>query len=142
MNTHFIGKITEQQVILSFLKRGYQVSQPVVNDCRYDIIIDINNRLYRIQIKTSRLGKDNAYIEFTTRSSHTNTKGTINKSYNIQEIDYFATYWDNQCYIIPVDECGKESQRLRLLPPINGNQHGTKYAKNYTIEKFLETLSD
>lgn len=142
MNTHFIGKITEQQVILSFLKRGYQVSQPVVNDCRYDIIIDINNRLYRIQIKTSRLGKDNAYIEFTTRSSHTNTKGTINKSYNIQEIDYFATYWDNQCYIIPVSECGKESQRLRLLPPINGNQHGTKYAKNYTIEKLLETLSD
>ena len=50
LNTHFQGKTTEMQVALAFLQKGYQVSQPLVSDSRYDFIIDINGKLLKIMI--------------------------------------------------------------------------------------------
>lgn len=141
LNTHFQGKITEMKVATAFLEKGYQVSQPLVSSSRYDFIVDINGKLIRLQVKSSQ-NKDNSYIEFATSSSHTNTNTTINHSYTNQEIDYFATYYENQCYVISVDECGSRAQRLRISPPKNGNQRGSKFLKDYTLEKFLETLND
>lgn len=140
LNTHFLGKITELQVAEAFLQRGFQVCQPLVSDSRYDFIVDINGRLLKIQVKTSHSEDDEAYIVFATSSSHTNTERTVNKSYSANEIDYFATFYGGQCYVMSVKEVAKRSQRLRLLPPKNGNQHQIKFAENYTLDKFLETL--
>lgn len=142
MNTHFQGKTTEMQVALAFIQKGYQVSQPLISDSRYDFIVDINSQLLRLQVKTCRIFESEGYIDFATSSSHTNTQGTINHSYTDKEIDYFATFYNNQCYIISVNECGSRSQRLRITPPKNGNQRGSKMLENYTIDKFLETLID
>ena len=99
LNTHFQGKITEIQVAKAFLELGYQVSQPLVPDSRYDFIVDIKGKLLKIQVKTSHLAEDKSYFEFATSTSHTNTKGTINHSYTPDEIDYFATFYENECYI-------------------------------------------
>ena len=140
LNTHFLGKITELQVAEAFLQRGFQVCQPLVSDSRYDFIVDINGRLLKIQVKTSHSEDDEAYIVFATSSSHTNTERTVNKSYSANEIDYFATFYGGQCYVMSVKDSAKRSQRLRLLPPKNGNQHQIKFAENYTLDKFLETL--
>lgn len=138
MNTHFQGKITELQVAEQLLSNNIQVSQPLVSDSRYDFIIDINNVLLKIQVKTSQVAKDNSYFQFATSSSHTNTKRTFNRSYNSNEIDYFATIYENQCYIIPYSDCGVRNQRLRLKPGKNTNKRGTKYAEDYTLNKFIE----
>lgn len=140
LNTHFIGKTTELLVATEFLKRGYQVSQPLVSDSRYDFIIDIKGKLLRFQVKTSHAEDDNSYIIFATSSSHTNTERTINKSYSANEIDYFVTYYEGQCYVISVNEAANRYQRLRFKPPKNGNQKNIKFAENYTLDKFLETL--
>lgn len=140
LNTHFLGKITELQVAEAFLQRGFQVCQPLVSDSRYDFIVDINGKLLKIQVKTSHPDDDKAYIVFATSSSHTNTERTVNKSYSANEIDYFATFYGGQCYVMSVKDAAKRSQRLRLLPPKNGNQHQIKFAENYTLDKFLETL--
>ena len=141
MNTHFQGRLTELQVAEAFLSRGYQVSQPLVSDSRYDFIVDINHKLLRIQVKTSQISDDGGYILFATSSSHTNTHRTINLNYSADEIDYFATVHNGECYLISVNEAARRSQRLRLLPPKNGNQKNIKFASNYTIEKFLATLA-
>ena len=53
-NTNFKGKITELKIITHFLELGYAVSQPLMQDSKYDCIIDVAGRLYKIQIKTSR----------------------------------------------------------------------------------------
>ena len=77
LNTHFQGEITELQVAEAFLTLGYQVCKPLVSDSRYDFIVDINHKLYRIQVKTSSLSPDGDYIEFKTQSYHTNTQKTV-----------------------------------------------------------------
>jgi hypothetical protein len=134
LSTHFQGKITELQVANAFLELGFQVSQPLVSDSRYDFIVDINGKLLKIQVKTFRLGENGEYFIFTTSTSHTNTKGTINCSYSKDEIDYFATMYDGDCYIISISECGKREQRLRIKPTKNGQTVGIKFAKDYMLK--------
>jgi hypothetical protein len=135
ISSHYKGKITELGVAQSFLRLGYQVCEPLVSDSRYDLIVDINGKLFKIQVKTSSLKEDGAFFEFCTSSSHTNTNRTINRSYTSQEIDYFATMFEERCYIIPVEECGSRSQRLRLLPTKNGQKKNIMFAEDYLIEK-------
>ena len=133
-STHFQGKITELQVANSFLELGYQVCQPLVSDSRYDFIVDINGKLLKIQVKTSSLAEDESYFEFATSTSHTNSRGTVNHSYTEEEIDYFATMYNNECYLIKVNECGKREQRLRLKPTKNNQTVGIKFAKDYKLK--------
>ena len=110
LSTHFVGEITEQQVVLEFLKLGIMVSKPLVQSSKYDYIVDINNKLYKIQIKTGTL-KENSHIDFATSTSHTNSQGTKNISYTSDDVDFFATMFDNQCYLVPISLCGKRNQR-------------------------------
>lgn len=139
LNSHFIGEITEQQVAIEFLKLGYLVSKPLVQSSRYDFIVDINHKLYKIQVKTGTL-KEDAYIEFATSTSHTNTKGTINLTYSENDVDFFATMYEGECYLIPFQACNKRSQRLRIIPTKNGQIKGVTFAKDYHLKDIVEKL--
>lgn len=139
LNSHFIGEITEQQVILAFLQQGILLSKPLVQSSRYDFIADINNHLYKIQVKTGTF-KENAYLEFATSTSHTNTQGTLNISYTANDVDYFATIYENQCYLIPYELCGKRAQRIRFVPTKNKQTQGILFAKDFKLEDVIKTL--
>ena len=139
LNSHFRGEITEQQVAIEFLKLGYLVSKPLVQSSRYDFIVDINHKLYKIQVKTGTL-KEDSYIEFATSTSHTNTKGTINLTYSAEDVDFFATMYEEQCYLIPRENCGNRNQRLRLVPTKNGQTKGITFAKDYHLEDIIQGL--
>ncbi len=139
LNSHFKGEITEQQVSLEFLKLGYLVSKPLVQSSRYDFIVDVNHKLYKIQVKTSRL-RENTFIEFATSTSHTNTNRTLNISYSKNDVDFFATMYEGRCYLIPFEDCGKRSQRLRIIPAKNGQTYGIKFLKDYQLKDVLEKM--
>lgn len=134
LSTHFQGEITELEVAESFLKLGYQVCKPLVSDSRYDFIVDIDHKLYRIQVKTASLSQDEDYIEFHTESSHTNTKCTIYHTYSAEDIDYFATMYNHQCYLVPIEKVGSRSFRLRLKPTKNGQTKNINFAENFKLE--------
>ena len=140
LSSHFIGEITEQQVALEFLKMGYLVSKPLVQSSKYDFILDVNHKLYKIQVKTSAPKEEDAYIEFATSTSHTNTRGTINLSYSEEDVDFFATMYNNECYLIPYSMCGKRAQRLRLVPTKNGQTKGILFAKDFHLEDIVKNL--
>lgn len=135
LNTHFRGEITELQVAESFLKLGYQVCKPLVSDSRYDFIVDIDHNLYRIQVKTASLSEDGDWIEFRTQSSHTNTKKTIYHTYSEKDIDYFATVYNHQCYLVPVTITGSRAFKLRLKPTKNGQVKNINFAENFKLEE-------
>lgn len=139
LSSHFIGEITEQQVALEFLKLGILISKPLVQSSKYDFIADINKKLYKIQVKTGTF-KENAYLEFATSTSHTNTRGTLNLSYSADDVDFFATIYENQCYLIPFKLCGTRSQRIRFVPTKNGQTKGVLFAKDFKLEDIIKTL--
>ena len=141
LSSQFKGEITELQVAQSFLSFGIQVCKPLVTDCRYDFIVDINHNLIRIQVKTCSLEKiEDGYISFVTRSTYINTQKTVSHPYTKEEIDYFATFFNNQCYVIPVEKGGVTRFRLRIAPTKNGQTKNINFAEDYTLEKFLASM--
>ena len=77
-NTLKVGMITELECIKAFIDLGYHCSIPYGDCARYDVVVDIDNTLYRIQCKTSRWSTDTAKekvaFEISTRTTTTNTK--------------------------------------------------------------------
>ena len=134
------GKVTESLVLSYILNLGHSVSIPFGDKDRYDQIWDINGKLLRIQVKTARLNEkeknptQNVSIRFSCKST---INGKRHK-YNSTEIDYFATYWDNQVYLIPVAECSFE--KVLRFTSSQPNQSSICWAKDYTVEEVLKRL--
>lgn len=134
------GNITELECLLAFVKNGYKVSIPYGEDCRYDLVVDIHNHLCRIQCKTSHaLTNPEDGFKLKTQSVVITTHGTKQSKYSETEIDFFATMYEGQCYLIPVAECGHE-KTLRFRYPANGQKKGVSLAENYTLEKMVEHI--
>lgn len=134
------GNLTELQCLTAFIEQGCGVSIPYGDNSKYDFIADIDGQLLKIQVKTSSLKDENA-IKFSCRTTHLNCKGVINERYSSDEIDFFATYWDNQCYLIPISECSVE-KTLRFAPTKSGQTKGITFAKDYTLEKQLQKVKE
>jgi hypothetical protein len=130
------GNLTELQCLMSFYELGHKVSIPYGENCRYDFILDVNGTLLKIQVKTSKFVSEDCF-EFSARSTRVNANGNYSKSYTKEEIDYFATYYNGKCYLIPVEECGS-SKKLRFDYPKNGQKKGINLAKDYELDKMLK----
>ena len=135
--TKIKGLTTELQCQISFTQLGYNVSVPLSEDCRYDFIADIEGKLLRVQVKTCR--EENNGIVFNTRSTHLSAQGSVQHSYSEEDIDVFATYYNNQCYLIPVGQCGISSKKL-LFKKNSCNQTGDLLS-DYTLLKTLSKIS-
>ena len=96
------GQITELRVQEEFLRYGFEVSIPVYNVSRYDMLVDTGNEILKIQIKTSRINNESARDSFIF--SCFSDAGRYTKN----DVDYFATVWKDKVYLIPFDETSKE----------------------------------
>lgn len=134
------GNITELEVLTYITKLGYQVSIPFGDRERYDQIWDIKGKLLRVQVKTSRLIDDErSGIKFSCRSN-TKVGGKIQHArYTKDEIDYFATFFEGKCYVVPVEQTSTE-KTLRFKPPKNGQKKGISLAEHYLVEEVLKSL--
>ena len=122
------------------MEKGCGVSIHYGDNSKYDFIADVDGRLFKIQVKTSSLKDENA-IKFSCRATHVNCKGIKNERYLSSEVDFFATYWENQCYIIPINECSVE-KTLRFAPPKSGQIKGISFAQEYEIAKQLQKIKE
>lgn len=136
------GNITEISCMLECIKLGYNVSIPY-GDCeRYDFIVDINNHLYRVQVKTANDSHiEDGYITFRCSNSTTKEGKNHQHVYTSNEIDFFATFYDGKCYLVPVGHC-TSSKSLRFTPPKNGQMEGISFAKDYELKEVVKNYSN
>lgn len=138
------GNLTELECITELTRLGYVVSIPFGEDSRYDCIVDINNKLYRIQCKTSseQINDDNVVVGIhfkTCRQSGNRASITTRMKYSKDEIDFFATSYKGKCYLVPVEECSNE-KLLRIIPPKNGQTKGVSFLKDYEASEVISRL--
>jgi hypothetical protein len=133
------GNLTELQCITSFYELGHKVSIPYGENSRYDFIADIQGILIRVQVKTCKLSDDGSSISFPCRSTRVNSNGCYHRLYTKEEIDYFCTYYNGKCYLVPVTECSKV-KILRFLPTKNNQKDGVNYAQDYELSVQVQKL--
>lgn len=129
-----IGNITELQCMLSFIELGYAVSIPYGSKERYDFVVDINGKLLRIQCKKCTFSYHKKYdvIKFKT-SVYSRGKGQL--KYKESELDYFCTYYNNNCYLIPYEDCKATSKTLYLndFSGVKENDLAEKYELKHVL---------
>ena len=135
LSTNIKGSLTELKCQTYFLELGYVVSIPI-SPLRYDFILDTGTELLKVQVKTCNNNNPDV-LTFATKSSHYKKEGYERTNYK-NEIDYFCTYYDNQCYLIPIEECGSSEKKLRLVPTKNGQVKNICFAKDYIAKEVLE----
>ena len=130
------GLTTELQCQLYFTQLGYNVLTPLGEDCRYDMIVDFDGILCRIQVKTCHINDNETGIAFSTKSSINGTQ----KTYSKEEIDYFATFYNNKCYLVRVEECS--SQKTLSFSKQKVNQEKVSFIEDYEAEKQIEKITN
>lgn len=140
-NTKRIGNLTELACLTRLYEIGCAISIPFGNSEKYDAIIDWNNKLYKIQIKHANEHIDEEgkidYISINCQWQGHNANGYKKHNYQANEIDYFATFYNGECYLIPQNECSSAKQ-LRITPPKNNQRKGITFLEN---QKALEVLT-
>lgn len=135
------GNLTEMQCMTAFMAHNCGVCIPFGDNSKYDFIADVDGQLLKIQVKTaSKLVEDDA-IMFYCRSTHVNCAGVKNSKYTSKDIDYFATYWDGVCYLVPVSECSN-AKTLRFSYPKHGQIKGINLANDYRLDRQLNLLKE
>ena len=124
MNTTQKGDITEQKFILYCLEHCIPILKPIGNNLPYDFVIEYDNKLLKVQIKTCRKSSDEV-ITFNTRSCSKNYNEIIQDDY-IGKIDYFATIFDNKCLFIPINSAAKGEHRIYMGETPKKTQHSYK----------------
>jgi hypothetical protein len=74
-NTSEKGEITESIVLARLVQWGYECLLPWGHDHRYDIAIDDNGKLVRIQCKTARYIEKWGCLEFNTAITYARVGG-------------------------------------------------------------------
>jgi hypothetical protein len=83
---NYIGCYGETLFFAECIKRGYNVSKPILDSSVYDCIVDTHSGLYKVQIKST--GKEPSDGESNIKINIQNSQ----KDYSIELIDYFAVY--------------------------------------------------
>lgn len=138
IDTRVTGELTELKCQLYCLEKGYIVSKPILDNARYDMLLDYNNKIYRVQIKTSRwMSEEHEGIVFNCKSQHSISGGNKIMKYTPDEIDFFMTEFENEYYLIPCDK-SKSEMRLRFKPTKNNQDHKAYFAKDYKFEEVIK----
>jgi hypothetical protein len=127
-----VGQRTEAIVLAALVRRGYRVLTPFGTNHRYDLAIDLGDRVLRAQCKTGRLR--GGAILFHARSIRSNTRGTYCRTYE-NEIDLFLVYCPqtDRVYSVPVEEATSTVGALRVAPTANGQAKRIRWAKDYEL---------
>ena len=98
---------------------------------RYDLVVDVNGRFVRAQVKTGRI-RDGAVL-FRGESIRCNMNGTHRRTYG-DEIDVFVVYVPEtgRIYVVPSGEVGTVGT-LRLEPPANNQSAKVRWAADYEL---------
>jgi hypothetical protein len=99
--------------------------------------------LFKVQCKHANEKRDEtgevAYIQLKTTWQSHNSHGWVINQYTADDIDFFATFYQGNCYLIPIDEC-TQTKVLRLKSPKNGQIHGVNFISDYLAEKIIAQL--
>ena len=135
-NTTRKGEITESAILARLIQLGYRCLIPWGHDNRYDIAIDDEGKLVRVQCKTARYIEEGGCMAFNTDITYARVGGKphIRKGYK-GEADYFGVYSPDtgKVYLVPVDDTPSSEATLRLYPAKNNQQKGVRWAQDYEI---------
>ena len=86
------GDIAEQAVILKALEMGWEVLRPIGDRLPYDLVIDIEGKLIKIQVKCAWYDQAKNNYVVDTRRTKTNRRQMLRERYQASDFDFAILY--------------------------------------------------
>jgi len=114
MNSKQQGDVGVSCAIAYYTMLGCIVSMPLTDNSRYDLIVEKDEVLYRVQCKTTRFQRNGAYEATVKTSGGNQSWNKTSKNLSAAECDLLFIYsFDGKCYEFPqIYFDGKSSVRL------------------------------
>jgi hypothetical protein len=128
-------------VIFEAVRHGLGVWLPLSGHEPYDLILDVNGRLLRVQCKWAVRRGD--VIVVTCRRNRRGPNGFMKKVYASGEIDVIAAYCADTegVYVLPTElSVERTAVQLRLRPTRNNQVAGVHQAQDYEFGATLTRL--
>ena len=133
------GNVGEAKCLAKMVELGVPVSIPFGDNERYDMIIEHNNHLEKIQVKYSSCQEREGSITFKVVSSTNHTTNKHLSNYD-NDVDAFLLYnsLNDEIYYLPIDILnGKKTITLRMEPTKNGQTKNCLFTADYLVENFF-----
>jgi hypothetical protein len=135
------GAAAEAAITSAVIQLGLTVLRPLCEGRRYDLIVDLEPRLVRVQCKLAR--RTRGVLAIRLQTSRYTPNGYVRGCYSATEIDAVGAYSHElaTCYLLPIGlVAGRSSLHLRLEPTGNNQADGINWARDYELEPVLERL--
>jgi hypothetical protein len=123
------------------IQLGLTVLRPLCEGRRYDLIIDLEPALLRVQCKLAR--RTGGVLAIGLQTSRCTPRGYVRTSYSAAEIDAIGAYSPElrRCYLLPMAVISARlSLYLRLEPTGNNQAEGITWARDHELEPVVERL--
>lgn len=101
------GDLGVARAVYEFTRLGYVVLAPLSDSSKYDLVVDDGERLYRVQVKTTRQMLSHGGFAVNLKTCGGNTKQNTTRNRHPDDYDVlFVLTQDNRCWIIPAFELG------------------------------------
>ncbi|WP_254822534.1 group I intron-associated PD-(D/E)XK endonuclease [Haloglomus halophilum] len=127
------GEKSELAVASELMMKGYGVSFPFGHDYQYDLIVDKDGALYRIQVKTAKIEDGNRYYIQADAGQ-----------YDEEYVDLLAGYSEDEVatFYIPVSEASGKRQRVTFTELERmGSKENQDRANHISDYRFGEAIS-
>jgi hypothetical protein len=137
MDTIRRGNAAEAAVLNAMIRAGFHVFTPFGEGAPYDLVVDTNSELARVQVKCARI-RDQCVVFNSCTTDH----GQGRLSYE-GRADVFGVHSPqlDRVYVIPVQDCPRFQTRLRCVPTRNNQHKNVRYAGDYAIERWAASLT-
>jgi hypothetical protein len=135
------GAAAEAAITAAVIQLGLTVLRPLCEGRRYDLIVDLEPALLRVQCKLARhvRGVLSVHLQTCRHTPH----GYVYTNYSASEIDAVAAYSSelNRTFLLPVAEIsGMRGVYLRLEATRNNQAQGVRWASDYALEPMIRRL--
>jgi hypothetical protein len=133
--------VAEARITGAAIELGLTVLRPLCEGRRYDLIIDLEPELLRVQCKLAR--RRAGVLSIGVATNRYTPRGYVSTSYTADEIDAVGVYSPElrRCFLVPVDQvAGRRALHLRLDPTRNNQAERIKWARDYEFRAAIGRL--
>lgn len=117
-----------------------------MNDhARADLIFDVGERPWRVQVKWAQLAPRGDVFTVRVRGSYRSGAKYVRSSYHAAEVDLLAAYCGalDRCFLFPIElVAGLTALRVRLTPPRNHQRRCINLAEDFTFNGAVAQLGE
>jgi hypothetical protein len=135
------GAAAEAAITAAVIQLGLTVLRPLCEGRRYDLIIDLEPTLLRVQCKHAR--RTGGVLAIGLQTSRCTPRGYVRTSYSRAEVDAVCAYSPElgKCYLLPISMASaRRSLYLRVEPTGNNQIEGVTWAGDHEMESAIERL--